>query len=79
MTVRKARIMYELHLPILMLAQLSLSKKGAAGCRVGINCFVIIEKQAERLKSRERRPEVDRLTGLLAQWLIGSMVDRLDG
>ena len=36
-------------------------------------------KQAERLKSRERRPEVDRLTGLLAQWLIGSMVDRLDG
>ena len=63
MTVRKARIMYELHLPILMLAQLSLSKKGAAGCRVGINCFVIIEKQAERLKSRERRPEVDRLDG----------------
>ena len=45
MTVRKARIMYELHLPILMLAQLSLSKKGAAGCRVGINCFVIIEKK----------------------------------
>ena len=45
MTVRKARIMYELHLPILMLAQLSLSKKGAAGCRVGINCFVKIEEK----------------------------------
>ena len=32
-------------------------------------------KQAERLKSRERRPEVNRLYG---QW-VGLMVDRLDG
>ena len=30
-------------------------------------------KQAERLKSRERRAKVDRLNG---QWLIGLMVDR---
>ena len=36
-------------------------------------------KQAERLKSRERRPEVNRLNAQGAQWLIGSMVDRLDG
>ena len=36
-------------------------------------------KQAEKLKSRERRPEVDRLDVQWAQWLIGLMVDRLDG
>ena len=33
-------------------------------------------KQAERLKSHKRRPDIDRLNGW---WLIGSMVDRLDG
>ena len=37
------------------------------------------EKHAERLKSRERRPEVNRLDGQWAQWSIGSMVDRLNG
>ena len=36
-------------------------------------------KQAERIKSRKRRPEVDRLNGQLAEWSIGLMVDRLDG
>ena len=36
-------------------------------------------KQAERLKSCKRRPEVYRLDGQLARWLIGLMVDRLDG
>ena len=36
-------------------------------------------KQAERLKSRERRPEVGRLDGQWATWLIGLMVNRLDG
>ena len=38
-----------------------------------------LTKQAERLKSRERRPEVDRLNGQWARWLMGSMVDRLNG
>ena len=33
-------------------------------------------KQAERLKSCERRTEVDRLYVQLAQWLIGSL-DRI--
>ena len=42
-------------------------------------------KQAERLKSRERRTKVDRLNGQWVQWLIGSldriclMVNRDDG
>ena len=36
-------------------------------------------RQAERLKSRERRPGVNRLDGQWAQWLIGLMVDWLDG
>ena len=42
-------------------------------------------KQAERLKSRERRTKVDRLDGQWARWSIGSldriglMVDRLNG
>ena len=39
----------------------------------------MIEKQAERLKSRERRAKVDRLDGQWARWLIGLMVNRLDG
>ena len=34
-------------------------------------------KQAERLKSCERRPELNRLDGQWAQWSIGSMVYRL--
>ena len=38
-----------------------------------------ITKQAERLKSRERRPAVDRLDGQWAPWSIGLMVIRLDG
>ena len=41
-----------------------------------------LTKQAERLKSRQRRPEVDMVNGLNGQWapwLIGSMVDKLDG
>ena len=33
-------------------------------------------KQAERLKSRERRPEVDRLDGQYAGLSIGSIADR---
>ena len=37
------------------------------------------KEQAERLKSRKRRPEVDRLDGGYARWLIGLMVDRLNG
>ena len=37
------------------------------------------KKQAKRLKSLERRPEVDRLDGQLARWSIGPMVNRLDG
>ena len=36
-------------------------------------------KQAERLKSRERRAKVNRLDGQWAQWSIGLMVDRLYG
>ena len=40
---------------------------------------LILEKQAERLKSRKRRRDVDRLDGQWAQWLIGLMVHRLDG
>ena len=39
----------------------------------------LVIQQAERLKSCERRPEVYRLNGQWARWLIGSMVDRLDG
>ena len=45
----------------------------------------MIEKQAKRLKSRERRAKVDRLDGQWARWLIGSldriglMVNRDDG
>ena len=35
-------------------------------------------KQAERIKSLERRPEHDRLDGQWAKWLIGLTVDRLD-
>ena len=35
-------------------------------------------QQAKRLKSRKRRPEVDRLDGQWAQWLLGLMVNRLD-
>ena len=38
----------------------------------------VILKQAERLKSHERRPAVDKLKGLWAQWSIGLMVARLD-
>ena len=36
-------------------------------------------KQAKRLKSRERRPEVNRLNGQWARWSIGLMFHRLDG
>ena len=36
-------------------------------------------KQGKRLKSRERRPEVDRLDGQWAQWSMGSMANRFDG
>ena len=39
---------------------------------------VISFQQAERLKSRERRPEVDWLDGQWAQWSTGLMVNRLD-
>ena len=39
----------------------------------------IQNKQAERLKNCKRRPEVNRLDGQWAQWLIGLMVDRLNG
>ena len=36
-------------------------------------------KQAERLKSCERRPEVNRLDGQWAQWSIGLMFNGLNG
>ena len=36
-------------------------------------------QQAKRPKSRERRPEVDRLDGQWIRWSIGSMVNRHDG
>ena len=36
-------------------------------------------KQAERLKSREKRPETDKLDGQWPQWSIGLMGNRLDG
>jgi len=40
---------------------------------------VLQGKQAKRLKSHERRPEVDRLDGKWALWSMGMMVHRLDG
>ena len=35
-------------------------------------------KEPERLKSRKRRPEVNRLDGQWARWLLGLMFDRLN-
>ena len=36
-------------------------------------------KQAERLKSREKRPETDKLDGQWARWSKGLMIDGLIG
>ena len=44
-----------------------------------VNSMTLICQQAERLKSRERRPEINRLDGQWAQWSIGLMVDRVEG
>ena len=44
------------------------------------NPALLRKQEAERLKSRKRRPEVDRLNGRWAQWSISSkMVNRNDG
>ena len=41
--------------------------------------YISTYQQAEKLKSRERRPEVERLDGQYARWSLDLMVDRLDG
>ena len=40
--------------------------------------ILFLSQQAKRLKSCKRRPEVNRLDGRQAQWLIGVIVNRLD-
>ena len=47
-------------------------------CKLKIDKGCLPKKQAERLKSRERRAKVDRLDGQWAQWFLGLMVNRLD-
>ena len=47
--------------------------------RVNDSIRSVLSNKPKILKSRKRRPEVDRLDGQWARWSIGLMVYRLNG